>query len=130
MGVREVDDCAVGCVGEFPAFPLNLVVLTNRSDAPQRPTTEVTSCASTDTGWPCAEPNSLTEYFVTELGDPVCSDPSDPATCVRFELGAQAYRADLDASSAATDCADALSLADSLYDGSGNPVAPGDWDDA
>ncbi len=108
---------------------MNLVVLTSRSDAPQPPTTPITGCSDTDTGWPCVHPNSLTEYFVNSDGDPVCSDPADPSTCVTFEYGAHAYRYDLDHSAATAadqDCLNAMALADSLTDADGT-YATSDW---
>jgi hypothetical protein len=95
---------------------LNTVILTSDPRAPVDTGPPDTGCTTTDTGWPCLHVNSLTREFRTEPGYTPCHDTGDSTTCVRFENGAHAYRADLDASSAATDCADVLALADGPTD--------------
>ena len=116
-----LSDCELQCTnGKFDPVPLNLVVLTSDSRAPPLDTgPEDSGCAPSDTGWPCLHINSLAKEFVNVAGNPVCGDTADPESCVRFKLGAHAYRADLDASSASILCTDALDLGDGPIDTAG-----------
>ena len=96
----------------LPELPINVVELNDDTDAPQ-PTSTDTGCLDTDTDWPCVHPNSLNDRFVTEDGHRVCADTGIAETCVRFRLGAHAFRTELDANADVTsdaNCAEALNL--------------------
>ena len=102
-----VDECSV----EIPEVEMNLVVLTNVAGAPTSPAAGTTvDCATTDE-WPCVHPNSLNDRFISDL-DPICSDPSDPDTCVRFVHGKHAVFADL--SPTDLDCQTLIALSDTV----------------
>lgn len=103
------DAAEAACDRAWPVLPFHVVVLTDHADAPRSATLP---CPNTD--WPCVLPAALEHWFLMQWSDgrvtPVCTDPANPDTCVRVELGAHLTRADVQEVSSS--CDSALLLAD------------------
>lgn len=101
------DVCETECDEMTRAVPLNLVVVTSDASAP---TYSALPCTGTETSWPCVHVNALNATFQSASG-PICTDPTVPETCVRFEYGASADYTNA-SGTAVTECSDFLDYVD------------------